>query len=61
MDNMKRDNKFITCMNDQEYQELDRLVSAYTFDGKPVSRSFLVRYALKRLPHQSNLILTVQP
>lgn len=48
---MKRNRKILICMTDDEYAALDRLVETYSVDSR-VSKSFLVRYALKRLPHQ---------
>lgn len=51
---MKRDRKVLVCMNDDEYAALERLVATYSLDGARASKSFIVRYALKRLPHQQH-------
>lgn len=52
---MKRDRKVLVCMNDDEYAALDRLVETYSLHGAVATKSFLVRYALKLLPHQQTL------
>jgi len=48
---LKRDRKVLICMNDEELEFLERLVSVYSIDGTRATKSFLFRYALKRLPH----------
>jgi len=48
----KRDVKLCIRMSEDERKHLDELVKIYSFDGAVASQSFLVRYALKRLPHQ---------
>ncbi len=55
---MKRDRKILICLNDSEHAALDRLVQSYSFDGAVVSKSFLVRHALKLLPAQQNFSFT---
>lgn len=52
---MKRNRKLLVCMNDAEYAALDRLVETYSLHGAVATKSFLVRYALKLLPHQQHL------
>lgn len=51
----KRDRKLLICMTDDEFAALDTLVETYSLNGLRASKSFLVRYALKRLPHQQQL------
>lgn len=52
---LKRDRKVLICMTDDEYAALDRLVATYSLEGARATKSFLVRYALKCLPHQQQL------
>lgn len=56
---MKRNRKLLICLTDAEFDALDRLVATYSLDGHRASKSFLVRYALKRLPYQQGLPLSV--
>lgn len=51
----KRDRKVLICMTDEEYDALDRLVQTYSLEGARATKSFLVRYALKRLPYQQQI------
>ena len=50
---MKRNRKILVCMNDAEFEALEDLEKTYSIDGARATKSFLVRYALKHLPHQS--------
>lgn len=50
----KRNRKILVCMNDAEFAALDRLVKTYSLEGARASKSFLVRYALKKLPYQQS-------
>lgn len=52
---MKRNKKLLICLSDDEHAFLDELVRTYSLDGSRASKSFLVRYAIKRLPYQSSL------
>ena len=51
----KRDRKIMICLTDDEFVHLDNLVATYSINGYRASKSFLVRYALKRLPVQQTL------
>ncbi len=53
---MKRNRKILVCMNDAEFAALESLEKIYSLDGARATKSFLVRYALKRLPHQSIIL-----
>lgn len=55
---MKRDRKILVCMNDAEYASLNRLVETYSEHGVVATKSFLVRYGLKLIPHQQHLPLS---
>lgn len=50
---MKRTRKILVCLNDAEFAALEDLERVYSVDGARATKSFLVRYGLKRLPHQS--------
>ncbi|MHB8121345.1 MAG: hypothetical protein ACYDG4_04245 [Desulfuromonadaceae bacterium] len=52
---MKRNRKILVCMNDAEFEALEALKKTYSLDGCRATKSFIVRYALKRLPHQSTI------
>lgn len=47
---MKRDRILPIRLTDAEFEALERLQDVYSFDGSRVTKSFLVRYGLKRLP-----------
>lgn len=55
---MKRDRKVLICMNDAEFAALENLVEIYSLDGHRATKSFLVRYGLKRLSHQPSHFLS---
>lgn len=50
----KRYRRLLIPVNDAEYDLLSSLVSAYTFEGNKPSKSFIVRYGLKRLAASLN-------
>ena len=56
---MKRDKKLLICMTDDEYSVLEDLINSYSIDGFRATKSFLVRYGLKRLPRTSPFGVTV--
>lgn len=49
----KRCNSFPVRLNDAELQALEALQISYAASGVNITKSALVRYGLKRLPHQS--------
>lgn len=51
--NEKRQKCFPVMFTDSEWSALEALQSSYSETGAFVSKAFLVRYGLKRLPHQS--------
>ena len=51
----KRTRKILVCLSDEEYSALDRLVDSFSLEGSRASKSFVVRYALKKLPFQMHL------
>jgi len=48
----RRDRKILVCLTDAEFDHLNTLVATYSLEGHRATKSFLVRYALKKLPHQ---------
>lgn len=50
---MKRNRKILICLNDAEFAALESLQAIYSADGAFVSKAFLFRYGLKRLPYQA--------
>lgn len=54
---MKRNRKILICLNDAEFSALEDLEKIYSADGARATKSFLVRYGLKRLPHQLNTFI----
>lgn len=54
--NMKRQKMFPVLFTDAEWSDLQALQDSYSLStGANVSKAFLVRYGLKRLPHYSPL------
>jgi hypothetical protein len=49
---MKRQKLFSVLFTDAEWFEFESLQKHYASSGVPVSKASLVRYGLKRLPHQ---------
>jgi hypothetical protein len=49
---MKRTKQFPLMFTDAEWLALESLQRTYSETGAHVSKAFLVRYGLKRLPHQ---------
>lgn len=49
---MKRQKQFPVLFTEAEWSELEALQSNYASSGVPISKASLVRYGLKRLPHQ---------
>lgn len=56
---MKRTNTVIVLLTDDEFAALNSLQNNYSSTGANVTKSFLVRYGLKRLPHQSPFLVSV--
>jgi len=54
--NMKRQKMFPVLFTSAEWDALELLQTSYSSTGAHVSKAFLVRYGLKRLPHQNPLI-----
>lgn len=48
---MKRDRQVLIRMTDAELEALEQLQSIYSIEGTRATKSFLMRYAIKRLPH----------
>lgn len=61
MARLKRQRKLIFCMTDDEYSGLERLVETFSLDGARASKSFVIRYALKKLPYQQNFHDALHP
>lgn len=51
----KRYRRLLVPINDDEYELLTSLVVSHTIDGNSPSKSFIVRYGLKRLAASLNL------
>lgn len=49
----KRCNVFPVRLSDKELNALEALQASYASSGVNITKSALVRYGLKRLPHQS--------
>lgn len=47
---MKRNSKVAFCLNEEERRILDGHVNDYASHGINASLSFVIRYAIKRLP-----------
>ena len=57
---MKRQKQFPVLFTDDEWLALEALQRSYSAEtGANVTKSFLVRYGLKRLPHQPLSVLPV--
>lgn len=52
---MKRQKQFHVLFTDSEWSALEALQASYTAAGLPISKGKLIRYGLKRLPHQNPL------
>jgi hypothetical protein len=50
---MKRQKQFPVLFTESEWLAFEALQASYTAAGVPVSKATLIRYGLKRLPHQS--------
>jgi Arc/MetJ-type ribon-helix-helix transcriptional regulator len=58
---LKRNRKILVCLTDEELAVLDRLVESLSLEGSRASKSFVVRYALKKLPYQLHLNDVLHP